>query len=685
MKSNFTLSFLLIAVLALSTFTAGAQCTTLLLKPGGAQGLDAHITNNHPTQNYGRDSVFTSIHWTILGVPIESRGLLKFDLSQIPVGATITSAKLNLYADSTSERGYSHQPTYGSNNASYLKMVTAPWDRDVVTWNTQPATTTAGQVLLAQSNNYVQNYLNLDLTAFTQQWVNNPNANYGVLLQMITTSYYNSMVFCSSDFPDSTLWPSLEVCYIPQPPCNTVAALQYQHLGNGQVAFTNNSTSDAGYYSSWVFYNNDGIFAVSNEQNPTVTYTGVQPFFVSLTVTDSAFSQCYSTTYSMIDLVDCITFQPHGADGKQAYISTLSPLLNNSTTPDFMALAWANGNVPYEGRSLMQFDVTAIPAGSTIVSALLDLYADSTSANGNPGVPNFGNTNSANLMQVTAPWDKNTVTWNTQPSATPVNQVLLGQTRGIIDYERIDVATFVQDWVNTPGQNYGMLMDMIASNYYNSLIFCSANHPDSTLHPRLNVCYISGRLNSQANDTLCGFVFKDLNSNGSYDSGDSAQPYAAIMIDGNIRYADADGYYRQIVTAGSHSVGVVPAYNQTQTFPTPPVYTVSTSGGQGICGFDFGLATLNTGLGNLSSNNNLFIYPNPTSGQVFNLMLPDGFAASGATVTLTGIMGQQLVVNNTLQQNLLTVSVAEELPAGIYLVTVKNSTQQLTGKVSVVK
>lgn len=665
-----------------------AQCQSLTLKPGPDAGIHAHITQNHPTQNVGHDTVFMAFHWTILSVPVESRGLMKFDLSQIPIGATITSAQLNLYADTTSARGYANQPTFGANNACNLMRVTAPWDRNYVTWNTAPATTTTGAVTLQQSTNYTENYLGVDVTNFAQQWVNDPNTNYGMLLQMITTSAYNSMIFCSSDFPDSTLWPSLQICYIPQAPCNTKASFTYQHLGSGVVQFNNTSTSDSGYYSSWVFYNTDGIFATSNNQNPTITYTGTQPFYASLTVIDSAYSQCINSTDSLIDITTCIEIKPGPTDGYHAHITSLQPSLNYGVVPEFMSIEWTNNSVPYEGRSLMKFDLSQIPTGSTITGALLDLFADTTSTSSYPGQPMYGNNNASNLFEITSVWDKNTVTWNNQPTTNPANPILLGQTRGSNDYLAIDLATFAQDWVNNPAQNNGMLLQMITQSYYNSMIFCSSDYPDSSLWPTLRICYIKGRLDTTLNDTLCGFVFIDQNHNGVYDSFDIGASNNPVTVDGNIVYTDSFGYYTAVVSAGQHQIAVVPPFGWSQTLPvSPPTYTITTSTNQHICGFDFGITNSPSGINNIGlANADMVVFPNPLNGNAFHIRLPDNFEATNTSVSVEDMLGRDVATQySAVQQKQLNVTFTGQLTPGVYTIVVKNDKQRLCGKLSIIK
>jgi len=55
------------------------------------------------------------------------RSLLRFDLSQIPSGATVTDATLEVYA-------YRYE---GSNTFQFYRA-TEPWE-ETVTWNTQPS------------------------------------------------------------------------------------------------------------------------------------------------------------------------------------------------------------------------------------------------------------------------------------------------------------------------------------------------------------------------------------------------------------------------------------------------------------------------------------------------------------------------------------------------------------------
>lgn len=71
---------------------------------------------------------------------------------------------------------------------------------------------------------------------------------------------------------------------------------------------------------------------------------------------------------------------------------------------------WAYG---YWGRSLVRFDVSAIPVGSQINSIDLLLHSTFVVGTGNPGDKNL------EVYALSAPWDELQSTWNSRLTATP--------------------------------------------------------------------------------------------------------------------------------------------------------------------------------------------------------------------------------------------------------------------------
>ena len=171
--------------------------------------------NTNVNSNDTNAQFLTAFAWTdnTHGNPTyNGRSSLRFDLSTLPVGSVITSAKLYLFADPYTSSGVPNQPTYGSNNAGLLQKIINSWQPSLTTWSNQPIVTTTNQKILPQSSTTVQNYV-VDITDFATYWLNRPDSNFGVLLRMQTESNpYNSLIFYSTNAPDS-LKIRMDVCY----------------------------------------------------------------------------------------------------------------------------------------------------------------------------------------------------------------------------------------------------------------------------------------------------------------------------------------------------------------------------------------------------------------------------------------------------------------------------------------
>jgi hypothetical protein len=185
--------------------------TTLILQPNGATGKDAEVWNLDPNGNYGNSTFMRANAWTWSGNPGLERSLIQFDLSAIPVNATIVDAKLSCFAVDSPSTEFSF-PSSGS-NAAYLSRITSSWSESTVTWNNQPTITTANQVLLPMSTAAYQDYLNVDVTQLVSDMVTYSATSFGFMLFLQTESVYRRLGFCSSDAVNASNHPKLEVTY----------------------------------------------------------------------------------------------------------------------------------------------------------------------------------------------------------------------------------------------------------------------------------------------------------------------------------------------------------------------------------------------------------------------------------------------------------------------------------------
>lgn len=188
------------------------------------------------------------------------------------------------------------------------------------------------------------------------------------------------------------------------------------------------------------------------------------------------------------------------------------------------------------GQSLIEFDMSAIPSGVTVISATLDLYGR--------GAPNNNiGTNSCYLERITTPWEQYVVTWNTKPLLTATNSVTLPQSINVIqDYTGINVTQLVMDMVADPLNSHGFSIRLITEDPTRGLFFCSTDYPDSSRFPKLTVTYSGCTIPTTS---ILG-VLQDGN-NGFHDNFNSANT--------NYGYADYFGAFSQPGAAGGENAG----------------------------------------------------------------------------------------------------------------------------------
>jgi hypothetical protein len=181
-----------------------------------------------------------------------------------------------------------------------------------------------------------------------------------------------------------------------------------------------------------------------------------------------------------------VILQP-GPEGKDAQIHTIGPDNNYGNTEVFKCMAWTHSGVPGINRALIDFDLSAIPSNALIISASFNLYF----ATFEPSyVPHSGN-NMSYLAKITERWNESEVTWNSQPSITMDDVVVLPQsTYPEQDYTDIDLTTQVRMKLADPDHNCGWMLKLDDENPFNCLMFASSDFEEPMLRPKLVVTYI---------------------------------------------------------------------------------------------------------------------------------------------------------------------------------------------------
>ncbi|MGB3075454.1 MAG: DNRLRE domain-containing protein [Chitinophagales bacterium] len=187
------------------------------------------------------------------------------------------------------------------------------------------------------------------------------------------------------------------------------------------------------------------------------------------------------TTFSQTTIV----IQPDASSGKDAKVFSLDPSQNFGTDVDFIAATWTFSNQPGKLRSIIQFDLSSIPPGATVLDAKLSLFYNFVS-----GSAGQAGNNASFLRRITDSWDENTVTWNTQPSTTNINQVYLPKsTAPDQDYENINVAPLIKDMLANPSQSYGFMIMEEVEAVLSSMKFFSSDVQQASQRPKLEITY----------------------------------------------------------------------------------------------------------------------------------------------------------------------------------------------------
>jgi hypothetical protein len=276
------------------TITYTAPCTSCVrFTMNSCNDDDATIDNYAPGNNHGNEIEYFSGAWTIGGIPTTWRNLFRFNqLSSIPSNAIINSASLSLFWADTNAWGNTQHSSLTNSNESVIQLVTSPWAENSVTWNNQPSTTTANQVILPQTSSGTQDFLNVNVTSLIQQMVS--GNNYGMMLKLSSELYYAEMVFASADNPHLNKHPVLEICYT-----TNNAALSF--LVKGQTGFCRSSSNNiytinpvqSGTTYTWTVPAGATIISGQGTSSINVSYNSTAP---SGSISVSANNGCGSGT-----------------------------------------------------------------------------------------------------------------------------------------------------------------------------------------------------------------------------------------------------------------------------------------------------------------------------------------------------------------------------------------------------
>ncbi len=208
--------------------------------------------------------------------------------------------------------------------------------------------------------------------------------------------------------------------------------------------------------------------------------------------------------YTQPDPIDtCLTIQNDGLFGKDALLHGLVSEVNKNfgSSAELPANAWTFSGVPGVVRSVLEFDLTAIPTNTIISSAKLSLYAIDN-LDGMDQHSTLSGSNECWLEKITSSWDESTVTWNTQPTTSAENRIsIASSTSETENYLNMDVTSIVQGMIENPSANFGFMLKLKNENFYRRMNFCSSDHLIPQYRPKLEICYSISEEVNEIKDT----------------------------------------------------------------------------------------------------------------------------------------------------------------------------------------
>lgn len=295
-----------------------------------------------------------------------------------------------------------------------------------------------------------------------------------LLLLVLTAVFFSS---CEKEFPKPPIADAGSPKFVQLPGTVTLT-------GTGQT--TNNAI--VGYLWSLISGPNVPVIQSPSSASTVVSNLVAGNYKFQFQVIDDAGLSGLDTVSVIATTLptQTITIQPANNPFEMT-IGNVSPASAGSNGGYFPIAAWTTGGNPVSVRSLVKFDISAIPANATILSAKLSLYAHLNPNNGNLVDAHFGTANAVSLQRITSAWTSAN-SWNTQPTTTTVNQVTIAQSISAFQNDTdIDVTALITDIkANT---NYGILAKLANEQYYNSRQYYSSFSTDATKRPKLVIVY----------------------------------------------------------------------------------------------------------------------------------------------------------------------------------------------------
>ena len=360
--------------------TAITTSTTISLQTKNSENLgDTYVHGNvrNVDKNYG-----TTIDIILSGLSAWSiRDYLRFNISDIPSGATITNATLYFYVYSNTsgiDTSYGIYEVYS--NKSWVEgsldnvNATGQSMETNITWNNQPCGTAFNNATAC--NLTVIDYMNWTASSKSDEWINwnvtdiverNLNVNNNVsfaIKHFNESSGSNYLSIISSDNgTDTELYPMLNITYTPSEIVESTMNTFFQNISDGNYI-----------WDIWCNTTETSASSFNNLGNYTFHIDTINPS-ITIDVVENASSQTFTFngTSSDVNNYTCkysIFNSTSGIDGTNENISYTCNAETSATASDFgnyNLTTYATDLADNEESNTSKFTLTA-PATTTIIS-----------------------------------------------------------------------------------------------------------------------------------------------------------------------------------------------------------------------------------------------------------------------------------------------------------------------------
>jgi hypothetical protein len=181
-----------------------------------------------------------------------------------------------------------------------------------------------------------------------------------------------------------------------------------------------------------------------------------------------------------------ILMRLNNTNSEDSYLWSVDPLSNNGNNSEIGTANWTWSGKPGTISSLLKFDLKQLPENAEIKRAYLRLYGNyptsSAVQNGHSG------NNDWKIQRITSDWKENEVNWDLTPTSTDTNEIVFEKCLMKNQDFCIDIKTVLQD-IFAAGNNYGLKIDLVNNDGFQSVIFGSSENSDTSLRPFVEIYY----------------------------------------------------------------------------------------------------------------------------------------------------------------------------------------------------